>query len=155
MKKYNLSKIMRRAWEIKKEHTGNIFAICLKLAWEEAKMEEKKLVDELPDLIGTEKQIKWAMDIRLKLFEEASKYFKEEKRYIETKEGKEYENKMKKFQKVVDVCNYLFKEKDTAKWWIEKGRYVTLHSICSFAYYGDHEKIRLTAQEIIEKYYRG
>lgn len=37
MKKYDLSKIMKRAWEIKKENKKNIFSICLQLAWEEAK----------------------------------------------------------------------------------------------------------------------
>lgn len=45
MKKYNLSAIMKRAWEIKKENTANIFGICLKMAWAEAK-EEKEIVAE-------------------------------------------------------------------------------------------------------------
>ena len=60
MKKYNLSEIMKRAWEIKKEDRKNIFAICLKMAWEEAKKGVKKMVKKL---IGSEKQIKWAQDI--------------------------------------------------------------------------------------------
>ena len=60
MKKYNLSEIMKRAWEIKKEDNKNIFAICLKMAWEEAKKGVKKMVKKL---IGSEKQIKWAQDI--------------------------------------------------------------------------------------------
>ena len=37
MKKYNLSAIMKRAWEIKKENERNIFSLCLKMAWEEEK----------------------------------------------------------------------------------------------------------------------
>jgi len=37
MKKYNLSVIMKRAWAIKKQNNKNIFAECLKMAWEEAK----------------------------------------------------------------------------------------------------------------------
>lgn len=37
MKKYDLSEIMKRAWEIKKENKDNIFSFCLKMAWEEAK----------------------------------------------------------------------------------------------------------------------
>lgn len=37
MKNFNLSKIMTRAWEIKKENTDNIFSECLKMAWAEAK----------------------------------------------------------------------------------------------------------------------
>lgn len=35
--KYNTSTIMKRAWSIKKENTNNIFALCLKMAWAEAK----------------------------------------------------------------------------------------------------------------------
>lgn len=40
MKKINLSAIMKRAWEIKKEDSRNIFGLCLKMAWAEAKGEE-------------------------------------------------------------------------------------------------------------------
>lgn len=43
MKKYNLSSIMKRAWEIKRENTKNIFSLCLKMAWAEAK--EEKIVN--------------------------------------------------------------------------------------------------------------
>lgn len=41
MKKYNLSKIMKRAWEIKKSYSARAlnFAQCLKRAWNEAKIE--------------------------------------------------------------------------------------------------------------------
>lgn len=35
--KFNLQKIMQRAWEIKKEDSRYIFGICLKIAWAEAK----------------------------------------------------------------------------------------------------------------------
>lgn len=37
MKKANLKGIMKRAWEIKREHKDNIFSLCLKMAWAEAK----------------------------------------------------------------------------------------------------------------------
>lgn len=37
MKKYNLSSIMKRAWAIKKQNNKNIFAECLKMAWDEAR----------------------------------------------------------------------------------------------------------------------
>ena len=43
--KYNLSVIMKRAWEIKREDSRNIFGICLQMAWEEAKS-NKKTVEE-------------------------------------------------------------------------------------------------------------
>ena len=57
--KYDLKKIMKRAWEIKKENSRNIFSLCLKMAWEEAKEEIK-----LPKLIGTPKQVAWAEKLR-------------------------------------------------------------------------------------------
>ena len=31
--------IMKRAWQIKKENNDNIFALCLKMAWAESKVE--------------------------------------------------------------------------------------------------------------------
>lgn len=37
MKKYNLSKVMKRAWEIKKQDEMNLFNLCLVMAWEEEK----------------------------------------------------------------------------------------------------------------------
>lgn len=57
--KYDLRKIMKRAWEIKKENSRNIFSLCLKMAWEEVKEEIK-----LPKLIGTPKQVAWAEKLR-------------------------------------------------------------------------------------------
>ena len=60
MKKYNLRNIMKRAWQLKKENNENIFAICLKIAWKEAKEGVKKMVKKLT---GSKKQIKWAEDI--------------------------------------------------------------------------------------------
>lgn len=41
MKKYNLSKIMKRAWEMRKSYSARAltFGQCLKRAWNEAKME--------------------------------------------------------------------------------------------------------------------
>lgn len=58
MKKYNLSKIMKRAWKLVKEKFMNISS-ALKKSWREAKMEEKMV-----ELKGTEKQVAWATQIR-------------------------------------------------------------------------------------------
>lgn len=60
MKNYNLSEIMKRAWEIKKEDERNIFGECLKMAWTEQK--GKKVI--MVKLVGTEKQVAWAEDLR-------------------------------------------------------------------------------------------
>lgn len=59
MKKYDLHRIMRRAWQIKKKNERNIFSLCLKMAWAEAKEEQ-----ELPKLVGTPKQVAWAEKLR-------------------------------------------------------------------------------------------
>lgn len=40
--KYNLSAIMKRAWEIKRKDTRNIFSLCLKMAWEQARAQANK-----------------------------------------------------------------------------------------------------------------
>ena len=45
----DLRKIMKRAWEIKKEDNRNIFSLCLKMAWEEAK--NMNVDDELKELV--------------------------------------------------------------------------------------------------------
>lgn len=46
MKKYNLSEIMKRAWQIKKTNGNNIFSICLKMAWNEAKATSEMTLKE-------------------------------------------------------------------------------------------------------------
>lgn len=56
MKKYDLSKIMKRAWELVKK-AGMTISIGLKKAWQEAKKGVKAMR-------GSEKQIAWAEDIK-------------------------------------------------------------------------------------------
>ncbi len=55
--KYNMKEIMTRAWEIKRENTENMFSLCLKMAWAEAKeagsiKEEKSLKEKLVDKLN-------------------------------------------------------------------------------------------------------
>lgn len=52
MKKYNLSEIMKKAWEIKKQNLKNIFSICLRMAWKEAK-EGVIMKEEIKRLVET------------------------------------------------------------------------------------------------------
>ena len=47
MKNFNLSKIMTRAWEIKRKNKDNMFGECLKMAWAEAKAPAEKTKKEL------------------------------------------------------------------------------------------------------------
>lgn len=42
--KETLRKVMKRAWEIKKENVKNIFSICLKMAWAEIKNVKRTVV---------------------------------------------------------------------------------------------------------------
>ena len=43
----NKSAIMKRAWEIKKENSINLFGLCLKMAWAEAKAsDDRKVFDK-------------------------------------------------------------------------------------------------------------
>lgn len=116
-------------------------------------MEEKQLIDvsELPDLLGTEKQIAWATDIRNKFSEEALRYLKEEQEYIKKKEGTIQKIRIRNYNKVLEVCNTFLLENENSKWWIEKARFNILHSIVSYAQYGHNDK-KLTAQDIIEIY---
>ena len=72
MKKYNLSKIMKRAWELVKK-AGMTISAGLKKSWEEAKMTIK----------GTEKQIAWRNDI----IEKMHKEFDELRKKINLAEG--------------------------------------------------------------------
>ena len=62
MKKYNLSKIMRRAWELVKKASFGI-SEALKKAWNEAKKGGTKMT-------GTEKQINFANDLIKKMNEQ-------------------------------------------------------------------------------------
>lgn len=52
MKKYNLSNIMKRAWELVKKSAMTISS-GLKKAWEEAKTMEQKLVERFRPLSGS------------------------------------------------------------------------------------------------------
>ena len=92
MKKYNLSKIMKRAWVLVKRFKETISS-ALKKAWREAKM-------KMAVIKGTEKQVKWANDIREKGIEIC----------------KEYE---------FSFAERRFKIEDSAKWFIEEFKKLT------------------------------
>ena len=64
MKKYNLSAIMKRAWELVKK-VGMSISSGLRKAWVVAKC----MCKELPGLAGSAKQIAWAVDIRKRMVE--------------------------------------------------------------------------------------
>ena len=49
VKRYNLSNIMKKAWETKKRYPRKSFSSCLKDAWREAKREV--LAKEMPEVV--------------------------------------------------------------------------------------------------------
>lgn len=53
--RYDMKKIMKRAWQLKSINSEYIFSECLKIAWAESKAEQKYKI-ELGKKIGTEKQ---------------------------------------------------------------------------------------------------
>lgn len=68
-----LKKIMKRAHELARQMEGHYAArlsLALREAWKEAKEVEKT---KLPALIGSEKQIKWAEEIRQVVIENKGK----------------------------------------------------------------------------------
>ena len=62
----NKAQIMKRAWEIKRENQDNIFGLCLKMAWKEAKEGAKEMTqrekDEKEDM---EQAAQWNGTVRL------------------------------------------------------------------------------------------
>lgn len=97
MKKYNLSKIMKRAWELVKK-AGMTISSGLKKAWEEAKETMK----------GSQKQIAWAKDIISK----ANKAIEEIENYDQSEFKEVGKILREKFNNAVD-------NHDDASWWIE------------------------------------
>ena len=107
MKKYNLSAIMKRAWELVKKMRMSISS-GLKKAWREA----KGMCKELPELVGSPKQIAWAEDIRKKMIEYGNSCIN----FHESKGRKKMPERMKKAMETI----YEIKE---AKWFIENRYY--------------------------------
>ena len=57
--KYDLSKIMKRAWVIKRKNKRNIFGLCLKMSWcEFKKVLKDKLVNDMLHIFCSQKRPK-------------------------------------------------------------------------------------------------
>lgn len=70
-----LSKVMKKAWEIKKENNENLFSLCLKMAWSII----RKGVNKVVELVGTEKQVAWAKDIKANMINAISRFIENNK----------------------------------------------------------------------------
>ena len=107
MKKYNLSAIMKRAWELVKK-AGMSISSGLKEAWKEV----KDMCKELPELVGSPKQIAWAEDIRKKMIEYGNSLV----------EYHRVNSRVKRLEKVKGTVNILFTITE-ASWFINNREY--------------------------------
>lgn len=108
MKKYNLSKIMKRAWTLVK-NAGMTISSGLKKAWEEAKTTVEKV-----KLIGSEKQIKWAEDIikdARKTIDKVLNYYDEDE-VEEIKAVKMVKTNFEKFVNETNLADEIINKRD-------------------------------------------
>ena len=105
MKKYNLSKIMKRAWELVK---GFGFAISegLKKAWREAK--------EMKELKGSPKQVAWAEDIRKDAFDFINGCIENNKKKNEELGFGFFDKDIKAYEACLDAVTDFFNKVDDA-----------------------------------------
>jgi len=73
MKKTNLSRIMRKAWEIKKKDSSNIFSECLKMAWACEKVD--RMVEGLNEMANKDYHINLGVDREAKAVKKDGKIF--------------------------------------------------------------------------------
>lgn len=86
-------------------------------------MEEKQIVDinVLPNLTGTEKQVKWANDIRERALKAVDCAMVEKREWANS--AKKEVNRISRNKKVddlIDKFNHMFLYNDLAKIWIER-----------------------------------
>ena len=126
---------MVRAWEIAKEGVkkfgGKVkeyFAMALKLAWKEAKRIAANEVGAI-QLMGSEKQIKWAEDIREvvvenidSVFAVLDKSFEENKKEMSEKKLVRAQNTLEELKKI--ATDFIANENNAASW-IDKFKAVT------------------------------
>lgn len=110
-----LQQIMKRAHELAKQMEGHYSArlsIALRQSWEEAKQAREV---KLPELTGSEKQVKWATDIRRSVQRTV------EKGIIEYLFKKGLDDDAEKVRKL--LFKMLSEEKRAANWISDFGRF--------------------------------
>lgn len=122
--KYNLSKIMKKAWEYVKKLKMTISS-GLKRAWRDAKM-------ELRELTGSPKQIKWANDIRQKMLEICDKNdFKLVKKSVLNRTTAEW------FIENCKIMTSKYKSEEDKRWFLK-------HKETDLEFYYEEEEIDIT-----------
>jgi predicted metal-dependent phosphoesterase TrpH len=130
-----MKNVMKRAWEIAKEGVkkfgGKVkeyFATALKLAWKEAKRIAANEVGAI-QLTGSEKQIKWAEDIRKVVIENIDSVFAVLDKSFEENKNELSERKLERAQKAIEelkkITNNFIENEENAGEWIEKFKGVT------------------------------
>lgn len=129
---YNVKKIMQNAWTIAKaaaketgERASKFFAESLKMAWAEEKSLPKTLKElTLPELVGTEKQIKWAEKIRKSALISLSAVERKLLSFIEHGQKINTEAAKKNLAVLQDCQKGIIKaaSNNQAKFWIEQGK---------------------------------
>lgn len=107
----NKSQIMKRAWALRKG-SGRVFADCLRQAWAEAKG------GDMIQLQGSEKQIKWAEQIREKAISEINAIM-EKPEYPEWASTSE----INEFIAIIQSA----KMETRAKWWIDRSNKISIY----------------------------
>lgn len=130
-----MKNVMVRAWEIAKEGVkkfgGKVkeyFAMALKLAWKEAKRIAANEVGAI-QLTGSEKQIKWAEDIRKVVVENIDSVFAVLDKSFEENKNELSERKLERAEKAIEelkkITNNFIENEENAGEWIEKFKGVT------------------------------
>lgn len=111
-----------RAWK-KERAFSNLCPECYKKELEKERERvneeaaEKSIEMELPELKGTEKQVAWAITLRLKVIERYENCVQDDKRfYIYNKEGKKVWTSR---EELSDALDYAIKKYVDAKYWID------------------------------------
>jgi len=130
-----MKKVMVRAWEIAKEGVkkfgGKVkeyFAMALKLAWKEAKRIAADQTGSIK-LMGSEKQIKWAEDIRKVVVENIDVVFEVIERALDENKNELSERKLERAEKAIEelkkITNNFIENEENAAAWIDKFKAVT------------------------------
>lgn len=108
--------VMNKAWDIAREGVNKFggqvkeyFSKALKIAWSLIKKEEKQMIE----LKGSEKQIKWANDIRENAIEKIGTVIKEIEEWANLKRGRSMG-----YAIYVEIFEEM-KDNDSARFWID------------------------------------
>jgi hypothetical protein len=129
--KINVRKVMKRAVELAKDMIGDWMArmaLALRQAWKEAKRIAADQTGSIK-LMGSEKQIKWAEDIRKVVVENIDSVFSVLDKSFEENKKEMSDKKLERAEKAIEelkkITNNFIENEENAGEWIEKFKGVT------------------------------